>query len=154
MIIVLTVVMIAMLVVGYVMFEEFYDMREAVGAALLAIGIIGTAIGFIVAVVLSILVSNLSVIDAKIEMYEQENAVIETQISETVKQYQEYESGIYKEVAPESAVTLVSLYPDLKSDTLVQKQIEVYLTNNDKIKELKESKISGSVKRWWLYFGG
>lgn len=108
----------------------------------------------IAVLVLSIEVSNLKVIDQRIEMYQEENAKIEQQISETVKQYQEYESEIFTEVAPESAVTLVALYPELKSDTLVQKQIEVYLENNEKIKDLKEDKIKGSVKRWWLYFGG
>ena len=83
-----------------------------------------------------------------------ENQKIETQIAETVQQYQEYESGIFTEVAPESSVILVALYPELKADTLVQKQIEVYVANNEKIKELKESNITGDVKRWWLYFGG
>lgn len=103
--------------------------------------------------VLSVQVSNLKVIDQRIEMYQEENAKIEQQISESVKQYQEYESEIFTEVAPESAITLVALYPELKSDTLVQKQIEVYLENNEKIKDLKEDKITGSVKRWWLFFG-
>ena len=35
----------------------------------------------------------------------------------------------------------------------VQKQIEVYINNNEKIKSLKEDNITGNVKRWWLYFG-
>lgn len=47
----------------------------------------------------------------------------------------------------------VALYPELKSDTLVQSQIEVYVENNKAIKELKSSAINASVYRWWLYFG-
>ena len=118
------------------------------------IGCIVFAACIIAAFVLTHELKMLNVIDDKIAMYEEENTKIETQIAEAVKQYQEYEHDIFVEVAPESAVTLVSLYPELKADTLVQKQIEVYIANNEKIKELKESKISGSVKKWWLYFGG
>ena len=80
--------------------------------------------------------------------------MIEEQISAVVKQYQEYETGIFANAKTESSVTLVALYPDLKADALVKKQIEVYLENNEKIKELKEKKINGNVIRWWLYFGG
>lgn len=92
-------------------------------------------------------------IDQKIALYEEENAKIEQQIAATVKQYQEYESGIFTDVAPESSITLVALYPELKSDTLVQSQIEVYVENNNTIKELKSTAINASVYRWWLYFG-
>lgn len=99
-------------------------------------------------------VSKLSVIDDRIAMYQEENAKIETQITEVVKQYQEYETDIFAEVNPNSAITLVSLYPELKSDSLVNSQIEVYVSNNQKIKELREEEIEGKVKRWWLYFGG
>lgn len=86
-------------------------------------------------------------------MYEEENTKIEQQIADVVTQYQEYEAGIFTEVAPESAMTLVALYPELKSDTLVQSQIEVYADNNKQIKELKCMAINTSVIRWWLYFG-
>lgn len=92
-------------------------------------------------------------IDKKIAMYEEENAKIEQQIVDVVKQYQEYETGIFKDVAPEGAMTLVTLYPELKSDALVQSQIEVYIENNKAIKELKSMTVNASFYRWWLYFG-
>ena len=87
-------------------------------------------------------------------MYEEQNAKIEAQISDVVEQYMDYESGVFTEVSSESAITLVSLYPELKADTLVASQIELYMTNNQKIIELREKQINGSVLRWWLYFGG
>ena len=111
------------------------------------ISLIGT-IYFISSVV------NLSVVDNKISMYQEENQIIENQIAEAVKQYQEYENEVFTEIAPESYITLVSIYPELKADELVKKQIDVYLENNKKIKELKENKINGDISRWWLYFGG
>ena len=58
------------------------------------------------------------------------------------------------DVTPDTAVTLVALYPELKSDTLVQSQIEVYTENNNMIKFLRDQQIKGNVSRWWLYFGG
>lgn len=108
----------------------------------------------IVAVLLAVTVANLSVIDDRIAMYQEENSKIERQIADIVEQYQKYETDIFMDVAPDTAVTLVALYPELKSDTLVQSQIEVYTENNKMIKSLRDQQIKGDVSRWWLYFGG
>lgn len=108
----------------------------------------------IVAVLLTVTVANLSVIDDRIAMYQEENSKIERQIADIVEQYQKYETDIFMDVAPDTAVTLVALYPELKSDTLVQSQIEVYTENNKMIKSLRDQQIKGDVSRWWLYFGG
>lgn len=149
MIIVFIIASIALFVVGISLTDDCDDFWAVVtGVSVLMFGAT-----LIATLVLSIQISNLKVIDQKIAMYQEENTKIEEQISEVVKQYQEYESGIFAEASPESAITLVALYPDLKSDTLVQKQIDVYLENNETIKDLKADKINGSVKRWWLYFG-
>ena len=126
---------------------------DITGGIAVACGIIGGIISFIAMIVLLIEVSYLATIDQRIEMYQEENNRIETQIAECVTQYQQYESGIFVETAPDSAITLVALYPELKADQLVSKQIEVYIENNNKIKELKEQSINGDVTRWWAYFG-
>lgn len=118
------------------------------------IGFLFSIIAFITIIILGIHVKSLSVIDSRIEMYEEENARIEQQIADVVEEYQKYETDIFMEVSPESAVTMVSLYPELKSDSLVQAQIEVYVENNKTIKYLKDKQIKGDVYRWWLYFGG
>lgn len=113
---------------------------------------------FFVFLVISIFVGigvvNGRTLDSKIAMYTEENENIETEMNSLVEQYMNYESGTYGELKGESSITLVSLYPELKADTLVTKQIEVYIANNEKIKNLKEKKINLSVKKWWLYFGG
>ena len=115
---------------------------------------IGFVISLIVTIVLAVNVSQLTVINSQIEMYQDENTQIEQQIANVVCQYQKYETEIFTTVAPEDSISLVALYPELKSDTLVQKQIDIYVANNEKIKALKEKQINGSVLRWWLYFGG
>lgn len=117
------------------------------------VGSMPLAVCIVVAISLVVQVSNLSVIDQKIAMYEYENAKIEQQIETAVTAYQQHEKGVFTEVKPNSYMQLVSIYPELKSDTLVKEQIKTYQSNNKKIKELKVTAINGNVKRWWLYFG-
>lgn len=107
-------------------------------------------------VCIGVSVSELPILDDKIAMYQEENEKIESQIAEVVTQYQKYENDIFTDVAKnnQDAMFLVTLYPELKADTLVAKQIEIYTNNNQKIKELKEQKLYGKVYKWWLYFGG
>ena len=131
------------------------NMHDVTGGVSIGAGVLGFIIAFIVCICLIVSVSQLGVIDQKIEMYQEENTRIEEQIAATVKQYQEYETDIFTAVSPdESSIVLVSLYPELKADTLVQSQIEIYTANNQAIKSLREQKINGTVDRWWLYFGG
>lgn len=92
--------------------------------------------------------------DEKIAMYQEENTKIEKQIDTLVSNYMNYESDTYEKFKSESSITLVSMYPELKSDKLVEEQISVYEENNKKIREFKEDKIDLKVKKWWLYFGG
>jgi hypothetical protein len=86
-------------------------------------------------------------------MYQEENKNIEKQMDILVKQYMEYESKTITEFKSESSVTLMTMYPELKADTLVQTQIDTYTANNNKIKKLKEKKLNYKLAKWWLYFG-
>lgn len=92
-------------------------------------------------------------IDERIEMYYQENKKIESMIDELVDQYMDYESETYEELKGENIIALTSVYPELKSDALIAKEIEIYIENNNKICQLKREKIDLSVYKWWLYFG-
>lgn len=153
MILVILVLGILMAVGGTILYYKLDDDKDAIGTSLQIIGAIIIIISTIASIILFISVIDRVGIEKNIAMYEEENTKIEQQIADVVTQYQEYEAGIFTEVAPESAMTLVALYPELKSDTLVQSQIEVYADNNKQIKELKCKAINASVIRWWLYFG-
>lgn len=151
MIILLFIICVAIFIAGIKLYSD-YDWDD-LG---IAIGVIGGLLGIaciIIAIILACYASSASVIDERIQMYTEENAKIEQQMADIVAQYQEYEHDIITEVAPDSSVALVSLYPDLKSDTLVQSQIGIYIANNEKIKQLKDDAIYAPVYRWWLYFG-
>lgn len=93
-------------------------------------------------------------LDDKIAMYEQENTAIEQSVDVLVKDYYKHESDTYSSLKPENAVLFASAYPELQSNNLAMKQLEIYVENNDKIKELKEDQINLSKNRFWLYFGG
>ena len=153
MILVILVIGILMVTLGIVLYDKLDYGKDKIGKIFQIIGTVATIISTIVTIVLLVCVLNRVNIEKKIAIYEEENTKIEQQIADTVKQYQEYETGIFTEVDPESSITLVALYPELKSDTLVQSQIEVYVENNKTIKELKSSAINAPVYRWWLYFG-
>lgn len=113
------------------------------------------AIGLVIAVCcLSTKVATESTIDSKIEMYQEENANIEQDIDKIVKEYLEHEHDTFADLkTEESSITLVTLFPELKSNTLVQQQVEIYVANNAKIKQLREEKIDISKIKWILYFG-
>lgn len=103
---------------------------------------------------LSITVATESTIDSKIEMYQEENANIEQDIDKIVKEYLKHEHDTFADLkTEESSITLVTLFPELKSDTLVQQQLEIYVANNAKLKRLKEEKIDITKTKWILYFG-
>lgn len=152
MVLVILAVCIGMVVIGAVCAEKRYN--EAPGVAMVSFGGIVGIVALVATVFLCCEVSSDARIDDKIAMYTEENAVIEQQIAECVERYQEYEQGVFEKVSPTDAVAFVTLYPELKSDTLVQAQIETYVENNNKIKQLKEKKIDAAVRKWWLYFGG
>ena len=93
-------------------------------------------------------------LDDKIAMYEQENAEIEQSVDVFVKDYYRHESDTYSSLTPENAVLFASAYPELQSNELATKQLEIYVENNNNIKELKKDQINLSKNRFWLYFGG
>ncbi|MCR5186765.1 MAG: hypothetical protein K6D97_06595 [Clostridia bacterium] len=92
-------------------------------------------------------------INRELEMYEEENGRIEQQLETTVSNYMQYEATTFKELKDTDVVSLVSLYPELQSDKLVQSSIDLYINNNQKIKELKEEQIAISKYKFYLYFG-
>lgn len=152
MIIVILILAIALTAVGFYITVESYDF-DFIGAIIAACGLAGVIVTIIAIVTCCADVSQLKVVDQKISMYQEENEQIETELNELVINYMEYESETLKDFKGEDVASMISLYPELKSDTLVQKQLEVYVDNNAKIKELKESKIDAAVSKWWLYFG-
>lgn len=110
------------------------------------------AICLIVCICLGISVATADTIDAKIEMYEAQNAEIEEKIDSLVENYMSFETETYEKFKNEDAIALVSLFPELKSDELIQQQLSIYVNNNSKIIKLKEDKINIEKEKWMLLF--
>jgi len=113
-------------------------------------------IGVLIAIVIvSICLFNCTYrIDEEIKVYEEENAVIEKKLENAVELYMQYEKEIMISVAPDTdTISLISLYPDLKSDKLVESEMEAYIQNNNKIKELKAERTKKSTYKFLLFFG-
>ena len=120
----------------------------------IGVGFFG-AFGLIVVIVMSgILFHDTKVLPKKIEMYQEENAKIEQKIANTVEKYMQYEKEIMIEVSPEDdVITLVALYPELKADELVKEEMNIYIENSKKIKEMKNNMLGASIYKFLLFFG-
>ena len=128
---------------------DMFDFDSAFGF----IGGIGLSLTLIVMLFVGIGLSNSMVIDDKIAMYEQENAAINEEVNLIVSDYKEHELDVFDAVTEDiSPVVVFSLYPELKSNTLVSKQIDTYIANQEEIKFLKTKKLNYKVCKWWLCF--
>lgn len=151
MLIVFCVILIILIAIGLTI-NEFVD--TPVGSFLSFIFSVSLVICIIVGICMMDDIVEGKVIDEKIAVYEQENEKIETAIDVLVKEYMTQEEKIMIKTAnKESLITLVQLYPDLKSNDLVKKQMDIYVNNNKKIKKLKTKKLNISKTKWWLYLG-
>lgn len=117
------------------------------------VGGLGTLVCVIVMIVGGVIISKCKTIDAKITMYAEENTRIETMVTTTVEKYLEHELNIFDSLQGEDIQTLLVVYPEINSNELVKRQVEIFVENNDKIKELKIQKLNIEVWRFWVYFG-
>lgn len=118
-----------------------------------------TGVGAVIAGVALVIVAGCLVdvtyrTDEMIQIYTEENAEVEKKLENAVQSYMQYEKDIMINVSPDTdTISLISLYPDLKSDRLVESEIETYISNNDKIKELRAGKTMKSTYKFLLFFG-
>ena len=150
MILVILGISILLMVIGNVLFNISY---EEIGAPIIVISVMSLIVSIIATIYFGVNVKGNDVIDDKIAMYQEENSKIEEQIAIVVSDYMEHESKVFDSAKVSSQVILAQLYPEIKSDELIKSQIDIYVANNEKIKDLKLKKINNSVYRWWLYFG-
>lgn len=144
-------VFIAIIIAGVIIYNRTnYDCEwvQALGTVLTVLTIIPT-------IAVTVLLSQCSVINHKIEICEEMNAQIEEQLDTVVSNYEAYEGKTFSDIQrkSEDGMYLIMMYPELKSDALIQKQMETYEENNKQIRDYKLKKADESLFRWWLYFG-
>ena len=127
--------------------------QEWVYMVLIAAGVVLLVINIVATFAVGATYSEHIVIDDKIELYKNENAKIEQQMSLFVSDYMDYESDTFEKLKGEDLVTLITMFPELNSNELVKKQIDVYVSNNAEIKRLESERLQYRLYAWWLFFG-
>ena len=153
---VLLILGIILLILGII----FYHITDGDDTSITCV-VIGGLLSFICGMCMIFVVSDVITfnhMDERIAIYQEENVRIEEQVKSTVEAYKEYEKEIFgnidlEKISGEKLIILTSVYPELKSDALVQELISVYVENNNQIKELKTKKLDYKISCWWLYFG-
>lgn len=148
------ILILILLLIARVMFGII---RKKNGSDDLGMGLTSLSMGLVifltVFIILLMSITNGTTIDSKIELHQTQNIKIESKIQATVVSYLAHERQTYKDLKPDNAIAVVLAFPELHSNELVKKQIEVYEENNKKIIQLKEEKVNQTIYKWWLYFG-
>ena len=92
-------------------------------------------------------------LEQKITVYQEEMTNIENSINPVVQNYLDHEKETYTALTPDNAVIFASIYPELSSNEIVQKQLSIYNEYLISIKNLKLEIAEISTAKWWLYFG-
>ena len=117
--------------------ELYHNDHEWVYYLLNALGGIVLGVSLIATIIVGIIYTGHMTIDEKIEIYKQENANIENQMSVVVSEYMGFEAETLEKFKNESSTTLVRLYVE----------------NNKVIKSLECERLKYRVYAWWLFFG-
>lgn len=92
-------------------------------------------------------------VDARQLVLEEQNQIVLSQIKPLVQQALEYESSTYKDFKLDAAkvIAFTQLYPNLKANSFLNKQIDIILANQEEIKQLKLAKASLNAYHFWLW---
>ena len=90
---------------------------------------------------------------AKLEVLNEQNEIVLTQIEPLVQQALNYESNTYKEfkMTPENIVAFSNMYPQLQANAFIQSQINIIIENQKEIKDLKLKIASLNAYHLWLF---
>lgn len=150
MVLVALVIGIILIVVGSIASEVGYDERgyasQIVGGFILGSAVIGL-------IICGGIIGKVPEYNKQIEVYETEMTTIQETINDVVANYLDHEKDTYAALTPENAVIFASIYPELSSSTLVQRQLEIYNNYLVSIKNCKLKLAGISTTKWWLYFG-
>lgn len=97
--------------------------------------------------------TTVNTIDARQLVLEEQNQIVLSQIEPLVQQALEYESNTYKDFkldAPK-VIAFTQLYPELKANSFLNKQIDIILANQQEIKQLKLDKATLNAYHFWLW---
>lgn len=108
---------------------------------------------FVTALVVGLYNYDKTTINSRLVVLEEQNQVVLSQIEPLVQQTLEYESNTYKDFKLDAnkLIAFSQLYPDLKANSFLNKQIDIILANQAEIKQLKLDKASLNAYHFWLW---
>jgi hypothetical protein len=141
---ILLIIGLILFIIGLIKDEEVLG---GFGLAILVVAI------FVLLVVGGVYNYQSSTIDNRLNVVEEQNQIVLSQIEPLVRQALEYESNTYKEFKLDAAkiIAFTQLYPDLKANSFLNKQIDIILANQQEIKQLKLDKASLNAYHFWLW---
>ena len=141
---ILLIIGLILLIVGITKYE---DALAAIGAVIFVVFF------FVTAIVAGLYNYDKSTIDSRLPVIEEQNQIVLAQIEPLVQQALEYESNTYKDFKLDAAkvIAFTQLYPDLKANDFLNKQIDIILANQQEIKQLKLAKATLNAYHFWLW---
>lgn len=150
----ISVCFLVLIAVIYVLTVFEKKKGELKGSFFLIIMAICCIIGFITIIFCIFDISKESDVNNQLEKYQNENAKIQSEMDKVVETYMEYKKDELGDLKIEgNNIYFVNMFPELKSDELIQKQIQIYMDNSQSIKDLEVRKNEISESKWLLYFG-
>ena len=140
---IITFILILIFIIGII-----HDNDVATPAFVFSIILIG------VLIVVGVSYNNIkSTAASKLEVLNEQNELVLTQIEPLVQQALNYESNTYKELklTPENIVAFGNMYPQLQANSFIQSQINIIVENQKEIKDLKLKIASLNAYRLWLF---
>ena len=141
---ILLVIGLILLIIGINQYEE---VLSSLGVGIFAVFLCVTAIA------VGVYNYDKSTIDNRLAILEEQNQVVLSQIEPLVQHALEYESNTYTDFKLDAnkIVAFTQLYPDLKANDFLNKQIDIILANQAEIKQLKLNKASLNAYHFWLW---
>lgn len=86
--------------------------------------------------------------------YEENNTELLAEIQPVIEKYLNYEQGTLTSMKPEASTLIAyAVYPELKGNEFVARQLDIIEKNNKEIKERKLALASLESYRIWLFMG-
>ena len=141
---ILLVIGLILLIIGITRYEEIL---ASLGVVIFVVFLCVTAI------VVGVYNYDKSTIDNRLTILEEQNQIVLAQIEPLVQHALEYESNTYKDFKLDAnkLIAFSQLYPDLKANDFLNRQIDIILANQVEIKQLKLDKSSLNAYHFWLW---
>lgn len=146
---ILLVIGIAFIIWGGIQNDSYND-----GEGLIMLGsVIGVPSLIALLIVVGIYNYDSSTINSRLTVLEEQNTTVLTQVEPLVQKALDYESSTYKDLKLDvnKLIIFAQMYPELKANDFLNRQIDIILANQQEIKQLKLDKATLNAYHFWLW---